>query len=195
MSGISFLDIFSWNFLFLLALPFGEMKSGVNETETVEGEDGGRRGADEGDDGGRVDVIEDTEEEDTDIDDTDDGDVDTDDTGGGEVDMDDGTVVGEVGGADEIDNGGRVDVIGVTEDEDVDVDDEMDDETSTRGWDVIERTGSVVDIDSGRETAGNTGGPDCSKSLLFTPSSSSSTCWSRLDSKPAPRIPEISTLA
>ena len=133
------------------------MNSGARGTETGEGEDGGKRGADEGDDGGRIDVIGDTEDEDADIDDED---VEIDDTGGGDVDIDAETVVGEVGGADVIDNGGRVDVIGDTEDEDVEVDDEMDDETSTRGWDGNNWTGSVDASDSERETAGMRGGPD-----------------------------------
>ena len=62
-------------------------------------------------------------------------------------------------------------MIGETEDEDVDVDDEMNDETLTRGWEGDEITGSVDTSIAGRET---TGGPDCSMSLLFTPSSSSS---------------------
>ena len=160
MSGISFIGRLSWNFLRWLGLPFGEMKSGASGTETDEGEDGGRIGADEEDDGGRVDVTGETEDEEVDVDDTDDEVVDIDDTGGGDVDMDDETVVEEVGGDDETDNGGRVDVIGDTEDEDVDVDDEIDDETLTIGWDCIDWTGSVDANDSGRETAGMKGGPD-----------------------------------
>ena len=165
MSGISFIDLsalYLWKFFLRFSFSSGEINRGANGTETGEGEVGDNSGADERDDGGRVDMIGDTEEEDVDVDeiddvdaevddtdnedvdvdDTDDGDVDIDDTGGGDVDMDDETVVGEVGGADEID---RVDVIEVTED------------------------------DSGRETTGTRGSPDCSMSLLFTPSSSSST--------------------
>ena len=129
------------------------MKSGADETETGGGDVGGNCGVDLGDDGGRVDMIGDTEDDE----------VDKDDTGGEDVDIDDETGGGEVGGTDVIDNGGRVDVIGDTEDEDVDVDDEINEDTLTRSWD-----------DSGRETAGLKGGPDCSMSLLFTPSSSTS---------------------
>ena len=152
------------------------MKSGADETETGGGDVGGNCGVDLGDDGGRVDMIGDTEDDE----------VDKDDTGGEDVDIDDETGGGEVGGTDVIDNGGRVDVIGDTEDEDVDVDDEINEDTLTRSWD-----------DSGRETAGVEGGLDCSMSLLFTPSSSTSsnTCWWRLESRPASRMPETSAFA
>ena len=138
------------------------MNSGIGGTEAGKGDDGDMTGPEEREFGGRVDVIGDTDDENVDIDDT----------GGGDVDMDDETGGGEVGEADKIDDGGRVDMIGDMDDVDVDVDDSMDDETLTRGWGGNEITGSVDTSIAGRETAG---GPDCSMSLLFTPSSSSRT--------------------
>ena len=165
------------------------MNSGIGGTEAGKGDDGDMTGPEERDFGGRVDVIGDTEDKN----------VDTDDTGGGDVDMNDETGGREVGEADKIDDGGRVDMIGDMDDVDVDVDDSMDDETLTRGWDGVLRIGSVDAIDAGRGTAGMRGGSDCSMSLLFTPgnssSSSSRTCRSRVESRPASKIPETSALA